>query len=185
MNQHEIDVIVGRAWKARALVHRPALAHLCRMAESAPDGTGVEIGVYAGSSLIAWGLARADRGEAIGVDNWSYTDNTPNLREKCVHNLEIAGVTARLVDADSAVAAMLIPGPLAFVFIDGNHTGPFVKQDIELWAPKLMRGGVIAFHDYGRHRADIQVKEVVDAWQKRDPWQTLGEVLTLIGFMKP
>ena len=180
----EIDEIVGRAMKAKWLVHREGLAHLCRMAQSAPDGTGVEIGVYVGSSLIAWALAREGRGEAIGVDNWSYPDPT-NLKEHTLHNLELAGVSARLIDLDSAAAAELVPPPVSFVFVDGNHTRDFVDQDIALWAPKIINGGVIAFHDYGRHRADIQVQEAVDAWQRREPWIPLGEELTVIGFMKP
>ncbi|RPI29787.1 MAG: class I SAM-dependent methyltransferase [Chloroflexota bacterium] len=180
-----IDEIVGIAFRSKgSLIHRGALAHLCRMAQGAPAGTGVEIGVYRGSSLVAWSLARSGMGESIGVDNWSYPD-PPNLKEHTEENLKQAGVTATLYDMDSEDAAALIPGPLAFVHIDANHTLAYVRKDIELWAPKLMRGGVIAFHDYGRTRADIQVRQAVDEWQAREPWACLGEVLTTIGFRKP
>lgn len=36
-----------------------------------------------------------------------------------------------------------------FVFIDGCHSYPAVKLDIELSLPKLKKGGVMAFHDWG------------------------------------
>jgi hypothetical protein len=34
-----------------------------------------------------------------------------------------------------------------FIYIDGNHDYKFVKKDIELYYPKLKKGGIIAGHD--------------------------------------
>lgn len=34
------------------------------------------------------------------------------------------------------------------VFIDANHAYEYVKADIEAWAPKVRRGGMVAGHDY-------------------------------------
>jgi len=43
-----------------------------------------------------------------------------------------------------------ILAPLAFIYIDGNHSYKFVKKDIEV-AMKLVRsGGVIGGHDYNK-----------------------------------
>ena len=39
---------------------------------------------------------------------------------------------------------------LDFVYIDADHREEFVRKDIELWFPKLKKGGVISGHDYGR-----------------------------------
>ncbi len=36
---------------------------------------------------------------------------------------------------------------LDIVFIDGNHAYEYVKQDIELWKPKVKTGGILAGHD--------------------------------------
>lgn len=44
-------------------------------------------------------------------------------------------------------AAREVPDNLDFVYIDGNHTYDFVKQDIELWYPKIVSGGVFGGHD--------------------------------------
>jgi predicted O-methyltransferase YrrM len=184
-----IEQIVGiaRSYKG-ALIHRDGLVHLCQLAQAAPDGSAVEIGVYKGSSLIAIALARAGRGPVYGVDDWSHPE-PPDLAERAKAALKGAGVDAQLLEMPSAEAARLLPGPLAFVHIDANHTLDFVRADIGLWAPKIMSGGVITFHDYGRQRADIQVKQAVDEWQahcraKGRGWENLGEVLTTIGFRK-
>jgi predicted O-methyltransferase YrrM len=37
---------------------------------------------------------------------------------------------------------------LDVVFIDLTHTYESVKQDIELWLPKVKKGGILAGHDY-------------------------------------
>lgn len=45
-------------------------------------------------------------------------------------------------------APRVADGSLDFVYIDGNHFYPAVKQDIDLWWPKVKSGGVIGGHDY-------------------------------------
>ena len=37
---------------------------------------------------------------------------------------------------------------LDFVYIDGNHAYDWVKQDIQLWWPKLKKNGLLMGHDY-------------------------------------
>jgi MMP 1-O-methyltransferase len=32
-------------------------------------------------------------------------------------------------------------------FIDGAHEYEFVKEDYDLWFPKIINGGIVAFHD--------------------------------------
>jgi predicted O-methyltransferase YrrM len=39
---------------------------------------------------------------------------------------------------------------LGFVYIDGDHEYEPVRQDIELWWPKLRPGGILAGHDLDR-----------------------------------
>lgn len=181
----EID-IVNKVFSGKiSLIHREALEHLCKMSRLAPAGLLVEIGVYRGSSLVALTLARGKMGRSIGVDDWSYPD-PPDLYGKTMdvikyHNIEHL---VELMSMTSEEAAKIIDGPLAFVHIDADHTYPFVKQDIELWTPKLMSGGIAAFHDYGRSRWP-GVKQAIDEWQAREPWKFLGEVLTTAGWQKP
>jgi hypothetical protein len=181
----DINAIVGKAMKARWLVHRDGLVWLCAMAEQAPDGTGVEVGIYVGSSLIAWSLVREGRGDCIGVDNWAYSQQgTPQQREKCFHNIEAAGSPATVLEMTSLTASHIVKAPIAFLFIDGDHNYESVKQDIASWTPKIMPGGIVAFHDYGARRHP-GVKQAIDEWQKRAQWQYLGEAMTTAGWKRP
>lgn len=41
-------------------------------------------------------------------------------------------------------------GSLDFVYIDANHSEPWVSQDIAAWTPKVRKGGIVAGHDYAR-----------------------------------
>jgi hypothetical protein len=46
------------------------------------------------------------------------------------------------------VAHQFLDESLAFVYIDGNHYFEGVSQDIQLYWPKVMPGGIIAGHDF-------------------------------------
>lgn len=66
---------------------------------------------------------------------------------------------------------------LDFVFIDGNHAYEYVKQDIELWLPKVREGGIISGHDILKNdvqQAAIEVlgeitREGKNVWYKIVP----------------
>jgi len=52
-------------------------------------------------------------------------------------------------------------GCLDLVFIDASHLYPNVKQDIQLWSPKIRKGGIISGHDYNDFM-HVGVKQAVD-----------------------
>lgn len=54
-----------------------------------------------------------------------------------------------------------IPEPLDFVYIDANHTYPFVKHDIEVARSIVKPGGIISGDDYYNH-SNFGVKMAVD-----------------------
>ena len=41
-------------------------------------------------------------------------------------------------------------GSLDFVYIDGNHRYDYVRDDINVWAPRVKSGGIVAGDDYYR-----------------------------------
>jgi hypothetical protein len=51
---------------------------------------------------------------------------------------------------------------LDFVYLDGNHTYDFVKQDLNAWYNKVKVGGILAGHDYPLK----SVKQAVDEFCK-------------------
>jgi predicted O-methyltransferase YrrM len=55
----------------------------------------------------------------------------------------------------SVEASKLIPDDsLDFIFIDANHAYEYVKEDLDLWYPKVKNGGIISGHDY-KNKDDI------------------------------
>jgi predicted O-methyltransferase YrrM len=47
--------------------------------------------------------------------------------------------------------------PFDFLFLDGDHTEAGVRRDLELYAPLVAPGGLIALHDVLRHPAQPSV----------------------------
>jgi hypothetical protein len=53
------------------------------------------------------------------------------------------------------------------LFIDGNHSYESVFSDYRNWYPKLNKGGIMAFHDYGVPKFS-GIKKVVDEIVAKD-----------------
>lgn len=133
-------------------VGRKELAVLCRELNFQ---TAVEIGVASGEysaevmalnpSLMMWGVDPYERYEGYNDYKLRSTfermeseahaklDQYPNYQFKKKFSLDVA--------RDFGT-------PLDFVYIDGNHSGTAVREDIEAWAPKVVSGGIIAGHDF-------------------------------------
>jgi predicted O-methyltransferase YrrM len=54
----------------------------------------------------------------------------------------------------SAAVARIWRTPLGMLFIDGGHSEANVVTDYEGWAPRVARGGALAFHDIFPDPAD-------------------------------
>ena len=76
---------------------------------------------------------------------------------------------------------------LDFVYIDGDHSFSHVAHDIQQWAYKVRKGGIVAGHDYfttdrGAKNVICHVGPVVDAYMKAfgiDNFYTLGRTKPL------
>ena len=117
---------------------------------------GAEIGVCTGrySRIL---LETIPGLELLGVDPYVPYRGYTDFRRQSTHDTNLAlarEATAPypnyvLAIAFSVDAARFVAdGSLDFVFIDGNHQYPDVKADIEAWAPKVRRGGIVSGHDY-------------------------------------
>ena len=85
-------------------------------------------------------------------DNRAYD----SLYEKVRKSLECYGNRSILKRTTSSEASKTVEnGSLDFVFIDADHQYKYVKEDIDLWLPKIRKGGIILGHDYYLKKADI------------------------------
>jgi hypothetical protein len=118
---------------------------------------GVEIGTFKGDFskviLSTWGgtLYMIDPWRALGDE---YIDDSNHKFHRNAYEetmVSINGYEDRafmLRGLSKQMVHLFGDNSLDFVYIDGNHEYSFVKEDIELWYPKVKDGGIISGHDY-------------------------------------
>ncbi|YCK42642.1 class I SAM-dependent methyltransferase [Actinomadura sp. ATCC 39365] len=134
-----------------------------------------EIGTYCGKSAIYLGAAARHTGSVVvTVDHhrgseeiqpgWAHHD--PALMDPRFGQMDslpffrAAIAAAGLEDEVIAVVgrsdrvAALWNTPLGMLFIDGGHSEEPVTRDYEGWAPHVMEGGALVFHDIYPDPAD-------------------------------
>lgn len=121
-------------------------------------GVIVEIGSFKGKSTI-WLAKGSEAGAGVpvyaidphtgseehqataGGQVWTYEEFLVNLRRARAEELVHPLVTT------SAQAATSFHLPVELLFIDGDHRYEAVRQDFDLWFPKLIEGGYLLMHD--------------------------------------
>jgi len=120
-------------------------------------GLIVEIGSWKGKSTIwlARGSKAGNKVKICAIDPhtgciehrernikvWTFEEFRENIRNAKVDDIIVPMVKT------SKEAAQDFKEPVEFVFVDGDHKYELVKLDFELWFPKLVKGGIMAFHD--------------------------------------
>jgi hypothetical protein len=135
---------------------------------------GAEIGVYKAEFAIK--LAQGGF-KLLAVDPWLvYPNYRKHPQELPYDELEamsrriLAPYDCTIIKKTSMDALADIPdGSLDFVYIDGNHSFPYIAADIYEWNRKVRSGGVISGHDYFNYDRNpywiriCHVKYAVDA----------------------
>ena len=119
------------------------------------NGVMLEVGVYQGEAMRQF----MDSGKFkryFGVDWWCRNFIDPH--EKWLECVEAGEAVFDEVAKKYPVVKMKMTSAEAagyfshyvfdFIYIDGNHNYEFIKQDIELWWPKVKVGGYFGGHDY-------------------------------------
>lgn len=139
----------------------------------------LEIGAYAGGSVIQWGLAlkrhRIADAKVFAVDPWqSYVNLARNrrlryrmmnraladgkIRRLFEYNVKAAGVANLCVAIEGRSAdavAGFAEGTLDLVYIDGDHHVDSVRSDLRLALPLLKNGGFLCGDDLEMQLADV------------------------------
>lgn len=128
--------------------------------------TGVEVGVDRGE----YTKVLCDAGlKVYGVDPWvNYDDYKRAGRYESRYEWaeeNLRGYDCELIRKFSIDAAKDFKDEsIDFVYIDGNHTLPYVVQDIFAWERKVKRGGIISGHDYARIKGHRESPGNVTKW---------------------
>jgi predicted O-methyltransferase YrrM len=114
------------------------------------QGVIVEIGSWKGKSTICLGLgSRAGNGVRIFAVDPHADYRHGEFRD----NIERVGI-ADLVEPVKGFSQQVADGfeePVELLFVDGSHEEDDVREDFEKWVPKVVEGGIVAFHDTTWH----------------------------------
>lgn len=156
--------------------------------------------LYGWSSIVEIGVRKGQTGLHllktcpdlmwIGIDPYAVVENTGE-EGYFAHDEQSQEVFFRLVSEAiepygnrallwreySAKAAQRLPdGSVDCVFIDGDHRYTYVKEDIELWMPKVAPGGWLTGHDIDWE----MTKRAVDETLGENQYTVLPDVMWAI-----
>ena len=132
------------------------------------NGLAIEVGTWKGGSAAIIGeICRQRNGRLICIDLFNHDlhgkneENGPNpdFMASVMKNLE--GLPITFMNGTSEDILHYLADDIAdLIFIDGVHSMPGVKVDIEGYWSKLKTGGLYCGHDYGN--GPCYVDKVVD-----------------------
>ena len=106
----------------------------------------LEIGSYMGESTSMFAASNAFQGtESFNEENnydWEFIEKEFNNNTRYFDNITL------YKDYSYNTVDKFQDGYFDFIYIDANHTYEDVKRDLELYLPKLKKGGLIGGHDY-------------------------------------
>ena len=119
--------------------------------------TGAEIGVaegYFANDLLTGGVTKL-----YMVDAWRTLDTTGDgASPQSWHDKNYSDALARVaVHGDKSVilrgitwemAYQVENNSLGFVYLDAGHSYECVMADLKAWVPKVVKGGIVAGHDF-------------------------------------
>ena len=134
--------------------------------------TIVEVGTYRGQ--FAKHLHSTNPNKLYLVDPWKkfgkdvfpdYTqyeqDKWDLLYESVKAKFNYDNVTIIRKTSEEAIN-MFEDNSIDLVYIDGNYTFDFVKMDLNLWLPKVKKGGMLCGHDYQLSSVTKAVKQFLE-----------------------
>jgi predicted O-methyltransferase YrrM len=165
MDQGRNLMNIERALKCNGWMEVNELEYLASAA--AKSRRILEIGSWAGRSATA--IASNTSGCLWCVDTWEralvhYNGAVlePTLFSEFLQNTSGLPVIPVMTDSMTAAKWMKSAGmTFDMIFIDANHEGPAVREDILTWRELLVPGGILCGHDY-EFSGWPDVKTVVD-----------------------
>lgn len=151
-------------------------------------GIAVEVGVAEGDFSFYMAdccpkltVYQVDPWSALSKEEYNDYNNTDQIEQNRRYDLVVgravkyANRVRQIRDFSINAANQFQDNSLDFVYLDANHKYDFIKQDIDLWWPKVRRNGIFAGHDYLDgiiSSGEYGVKTAVDEFASRNNLKT-------------
>jgi hypothetical protein len=152
---------------ASSMMDAEELLHLAAtLAACPPDEKAivVEIGSYVGTTTVFMAKVFEVLGRHISILSIDPFErvrpdalNPQGIYSAYVQNITSHGVASMCLPlaAFSQDAAPVVPPAIGVLIVDGGHHYPTIRQDLELYVPKVLHHGLIFIDDYGPAYPDV------------------------------
>lgn len=150
-----------------------------------PDGCVVEVGSATGGTTVILVEAANQRGKKVysvdpypeeleGVARDYFKGSMQMYKESFDRNIlqrypEVTQFNTQLKDCIDH-----IPDNISVAFVDGLHELSYVKEEYLLLLPKMVKGGIMYFHDMGFYIGQLSPEGALTEFPK---WVQKGEVI--------
>lgn len=119
------------------------------------DDIVVEVGCYVGGmtiymcDLVSYSKKNINFYVVDSFAEKQYLDNDVPMYDRFYKNTEAYTNKFQLYKKDSLECSTEFKdNSIQFLFLDTAHDSKYVKKELDVWIPKMKKGGVIAGHDY-------------------------------------
>jgi len=137
----------------------------------------VEIGTHKGGTLVCWSALCGPGAHIVSIDMiceesglGTRDEDLARVRARLPPGQRLSAITADSHDAATLARLHDLLGGTAIdlLWIDADHSYAGVKQDVEMYAPLVRPGGLIALHDIHGSAANPHAQSHV-YWQEIKP----------------
>lgn len=137
---------------------RIALLEYCN--SKYPNGYVVEIGVASGCFTKQILATYKSLSKLVIIDSWQFQEegyNDPCNLDQATQDERYRQIQADLIGEprveivrawSNEAVSRFKDNSIDLLYLDANHSYDACKQDLELWFPKIKKGGIFAGHDY-------------------------------------
>jgi len=147
---------ISRLYESEAMQNPAEVERFLALIARDPPSSYLEIGAKFGGMLWRVASVMRERSRIVAIDlprgTIRWDESEPSLTA-CMQRLNQMGHETAILWGDSTDPAIIerarVLGPFDLIFVDANHTGPYVRKDWKNYGPL---GKVVAFHDISWYR---------------------------------
>jgi len=156
-------------------------------------GTMVEIGSFKGKSACCFlrGTMDGSGQKVISIDkmqryneyDMEYTSILAEFK-KNIKECDRLGLSTLIMEDSNTAHVRIKDDSIYLLFIDGGHEGVQPKNDYENYLPKVVKDGIVLFHDSTNPSEFVDVYNLIAAVKKDDRVEFLGQIRSISIFKK-